>query len=651
MARRVIFQWENWQPVDSTTRLVLDGGLFGGQIDGDQITYPNVTVPATVPASARAGDIISLDPALPGVIPFTNQPVTHSVVEIIDTRTFRVDPPPVEGAAYNSEWHNRNTDKVGQSSFGTSTSSIGTGAKIINFIAPNIIRCKNEDVGFYGFVTNDVQRNDRVVVRETFYPLNMRSYFVDEVVNEHELKVRPLNSSPAIRTESNPGGEVIVRQGGHFLYFEDEFYPSWTLGATAKVSNKFGSGFYEDFITLKTLPRGQKEILTEGLHVANVNLTGTRPCEWISEGEGVSNLNLARGPSDYDQGTADPVALPRGVIRIGGEEGTAVLAVGSELRLGKAGADNVGASKGSQWFGWWPARLHTTANPIQFSSLRQKVYGSLVDIGDEILVTFNNADYRGAMLRARVVQFSGPLGASGGSFNAVTYNPPFGLTLEEGSRGVPALAVGGSGGIFQNLVSQYQDLDSLIVLAAPAGEEAVIGGLLLSDSVDPPSGAAFSHSTTAGDVIIFDPQEDYDLSRLFESPPIPTAPPDSKDIKRYTWNPRFVEADTLSSATPKVISNLYVEVKKVLGTSQTKVFGGITNSDGKINSGLGITVDVDQILNEGASEFTRSNFTHRVTVQGAGFQIIDQLIDVTSKTITDFPVYRARPDYEGEFNE
>jgi len=196
-----------------------------------------------------------------------------------------------------------------------------------------------------------------------------------------------------------------------------------------------------------------------------------------------------------------------------------------------------------------------------------------------------------------------------------------------------AIAAYGTGDQANILVGRQNAQSSITV-------DATIGGLLLSDQVL--ALQAFNNNATL--VEIRSPRTDLDLSGGRFSNTFST----SSYVKTYLFNPRFVSRDS-SGVVPSPIDVLSVIVTEINETTldEQDYIVDVTDGTGYL---VGGGAYLRRQVIEGTGEVP-TLFSHRVTLQGAGFRIVVELIQMTGDRIGDWAVDRISPNYEDEFGE
>jgi len=147
-------------------------------------------------------------------------------------------------------------------------------------------------------------------------------------------------------------------------------------------------------------------------------------------------------------------------------------------------------------------------------------------------------------------------------------------------------------------------------------------------------------NNSAGNVEFRDPRIDFDLQDVVSNLT-------ATATKTYQFNPRFVSRD-LSGDTPSPIFYLRVAIAEINETDLTEntVVDEVTNGEGRLENGAVF------LKRQGlASNEVQTDFSHRIILQGAGFKLSNEVIQITSPSTGDRPVDRIAPDYEGEFGE
>jgi hypothetical protein len=487
------------------------------------------------------------------------------------------------------------------------------------------------------FVTNGVQKNDRVTVVGS--TSNDRTWYVDSVVSETQVVVRPLSGLAALTVEA-AAGTVSVRQGSHQIIIEDEATTSFGQILASGVAQIFGSGAIGDFLSSKVIwsiapvgthtytlflfengisSGGEHEIF-RGLSIygGGIVIRHTVPAgltTWNSQKEVV----VATGAGGIDTGFLGAM------IHITFEDATGSFSAGiSVINIGTQGADRFGGRDSSAWIG------------VGFQTFEAASNAKL-----QVNVSLS------AMICNQFMSLSRHSVARASLFHPSLALPALGNVNQISAAEIESCAIGGVPGIGYRALMRGLDANNLLITDSDAQSvvsvgstavEVVIGGLLKSPDVTTPTFLVF-----LANLVIQDPREDYTLAELFQF----TVGSDEGHI-RYTYNPRFVETvETTGAASP--ISGLSVEIFSInlVTLAEVSVFSGTTDADGRIGGGDGVVLE--RAFQVGLAG-TPTQFNHRVLAEGGNFKATNQFMTMRSQQDVDFPMAPQQTDFEGEFN-
>jgi hypothetical protein len=437
------------------------------------------------------------------------------------------------------------------------------------------------------FVTSGVRRGDRVIVAGG--GVNQGASYVLEVLSEDVLALVTVGGV-AWSTAAVTTETVAVRSGQHRLTPTDEATHSWAAALAAAVTNAAPAAaiIERTSIIALTTPNRRDLVRVHGIsRVIVAQTSALNSTVWDSLDEVVE--------------AAKPFATGTGVFNyeIQSPDPTA----GLTLNLG----DDVGSTdpracdRGSYWIGFFFPSADGDAGRTAVN-----LYGSVFDLGSRIAFFGLGAQIRGAIVRPRHDWREGVEIA-----NLIVYGAaplvPF---------GGPALA--------QNIVVGRSTQTGSIIA------NSTIIGLSLSDQAFSPFVTLFG-----GNVDYLDPVEDYDITDLADTT-------SNSARKLYTFNQSFT-----SKELGGPIVALTVEIYEVdSGGGQTLVFAGTTDANGQINAGAGVA-----LVRQTSTSNVVSEFTHRLVLQGGGFRIHDEEIEMTSPRLGSYPVAHASPHYEGDLDE
>lgn len=593
--------------------LLQNGGIAGGA--SRNIVAPSFNGTDTIILSAamthNAGDMVRFTGTL------TNDGV-YVIVAKTSTTQFRVNPTPTNEAPQGT------AQRIGVEIIKQGSTAVTT------FGAANTITCAGAL-----FMTKNVRKNDRVVILGS--TSNDRAWYVQSVISETQITVRPLNGLAALTVEA-AAGNLSVRQGQHAIEIVDEATTSWSALASATFGGgSLGSGVAADFFTYTTFwQRGANShslcLIENGLGgealqggggqgaIRVVITVSTGVTDWTSEKEVVVNT-ADRGPS---------ASNVRPAITVGFEDRTVGADAGLfTLDIGRRGSDRFAASRGSYWFGVYPGSTKQTTPVVQTDHMVVRVSGSVVLDDEQVNMQ------RGSELVASL--FGPTLSAPSSSISAATPD-----TLVESciitasdivgnaSAGLAATDPGQDGD--NNLITDQDQAGGLVFTGATP---VVLSGLLKSGDVISPMYQVFSSLAEA-----LDPREPYTTAELFQV----IGGSDSGAVK-YTFNPRFVHD---VSGVPTPVVGLFVELIEIneATSGETSVFTGTTDAGGLLNAGAGVILERE--LRTNSSNVSKS---HRIIVEGLNWRAINQVFRLVSRVSGDFLVLPQETDFEGEFSK
>jgi hypothetical protein len=421
------------------------------------------------------------------------------------------------------------------------------------------------------FETLKVRPGDRAVVRLS--TSNTRSWFVQRVISEDRIEVRPLDGGPALVVEAVGTSVLIVREGGHRVRMIDETTTSGDLirsGGVSQVNSsggQMGSGpiarLLEKFTTVGGgTPGGLAALfLLFGIHEISIEQTGATSTTWQSNNE----IWVSMRSTTFAQ-----VALRS----IGDVAGLSVITLG--LRPG----DRYSSRNGSVWIGIQPNDADIGAGRLAVS-----VRGSWFQTS-----TFRQvADCMSSIIRAGLNPFGG-----GDIESVVNYTTVTTLV----ALGVPTTS--------ENLlVGQLGTAQGVIV-----GDQVFEGLLLTADVTIVPL------RTLSGNTIeIRNPRAMYAIEQLVD---VNTGGVTGTGIITFTYNPRFVSANP-GLLTPQPVAGLTVRIWEINEATdvETEVAGSPFTSEasGRINGGAGVILRADSMTSPAT---VGTDFSARLEVTGPG---------------------------------
>jgi hypothetical protein len=465
--------------------------------------------------------------------------------------------------------------------------------------------------------SSNVNRNDRAVISGSSISGNWGAWFVQDVISEDMVVLRPPDRGAGLATEFPGTGSIVFRQGIHVMKAEVVSGETlgWSLFATSGIlpvsgASLFqGSGELRDYVRKRRIHGTGFErdfFLIEGIGTPiSFVVSGISGLIWRSEDEIVIS---ARPEPTLNGGTTGGDAnFPQfGVLS--GTPGTPI-----DMRLGGQGdfSDRYSVTSGSIWEG-----IRFPALAAGQSVYKGSYYGSWVSPPSQSQPAISpNASGIASIFRGTLSLTSGAMSES-----CIVY----GLSLNPtGDADTENILVG---------------VTSSTANISDAG--TVIGGLLVSEGTATPIAATIF--TSGPPAVVLDPRIDLDISVYFQ---IFFAGGSME--KRYTFNPRFVSSDApAASASP--IEGLYVELFEVVEGSgaEAMVFSGVTDADGYLNAGAG-----QQLRRQSMTSTGTTQYSHRMTVQGGGFRLENRLFTLATRVDADITVQRIAPDYESEFDE
>lgn len=511
-----------------------------------------------------------------------------------DTYTLR--PTPVDqGASGTAARLNRATARTLSASAVTSVLAIGENLAVLEVAGAN-------------FITNDIQRNDRVPLSGSSIAANNGAWYVSEILSETRLVVRAPDGGTGMTTEGAGTGTISARHGIHRLAIVDEAVLGWQtildnavpLVGPSGGSPNFGSGLARDYVRRVSSggdATSSKDLfLIQGVSFIGLDQAGLGvDSQWTSENEIVVEGRDASPGSGGDISALQFQGLTSGW--------GSILA----FTLGTHPGDRYSADFGSVWIGVrFTGNLFTGTQRVRFNA-----YGSYVDLGGALFSDLGgDGQAVASIFRPAVIVRANHLAES-----IITY----------GSAGFAAFGSGDSDNV----------LDAQKIGAAALSVAGTVGGWLDAD------GLSIFFNTSGGLVVFLDPRRDFDVDTV-----ITNLVENSVSEKHYTFNPRFVAR---AFGTPAPIVGLSVRIFEINETLLTEslVFSGVTDSNGFLAAGVGVALR-RQTLN--ASNVLTS-FLHRFEITGAGFEFINRMGQMRNRIQrTDLDVRKFLADFEGEMS-
>jgi hypothetical protein len=470
------------------------------------------------------------------------------------------------------------------------------------------------------FKTAGVRPNDRVYLSGHTTTANNGAWIVDQVISETVLLVRSPDNGELMVTDAVASGTVRIFHGRVRIEISDVGTNSWNRIASDATPRKgpyfsefyrFGSGQIKDYIRINEIGDGSTEtrnfVQIEGVAVVSFYQSTPSDLTFYSLNEIVvaSQTTGTHGGCEFTEISA---SLWPGSLTV---------------QLGSNPGNRYAAADGSAWIGVPPNARNVVNNvspSIQVSTkTHTNVYGSYLDLTGVHELSLNEGNVVGSIIRPRTNFGTGRVES------LIAYG-------NEGNAGT-GISVLGSGD------------QNNILLSSQVGQSAVsvaatVSGLLVSDSV---FNTPFLN-TSGGTVEFRDPREDYDIADIMTNNT-------GNTIKTYQFNPRFVSKDS-PAGTPVPIFYLTVDVIQVNESDPSDpatnivLIHEVTNTLGYIEKGARYLTRQELSVSE-----VSTPFSHRVILEGAGYQLVDQIIQLTTPLTGDWAVSRVHPDYEGEFGE
>jgi len=463
------------------------------------------------------------------------------------------------------------------------------------------------------FLTNEINRNDRVALSGATISGNNGGWYVQDVLAEDLLVLRPPDRGAGLASQFPGTGNIEVRRGLHLFSVTlsgNEAFRWSALNVSgllpASGASLFqGSGELRDYIKQRSVGANtaapRRLVALEGTSNIQFLCSGLSGLSFESQDEIVCLIRDTLSPSTGGNMTRTALNF--------NSAGNPASPVRVNLGTNPFG-DRYSVVSGSVWVG-----IQIPANQIGAPALFS-LFGSYFDSVSDVLFNMGSTTSGvGSVFRPSLTTQTGSLLESMIVYGTVGLNP-------QGAADLANVLVGSNtttGGI------------------STAG--ATMTGLILASGVlQPMTGTTFA----TGIAYVVDPRIDFDLSIYFFNLFSGTME------KLYTFNPRFVSLDS-PSAAGQPISGLYAELYEVdeFSLAQTLVASGFTGSDGRLNGGAGHLLRRQEL---DAGEVSNL-FFHRLVLQGGGFRLINQAFQLAARAVADITVARIAPDYEGEYDE
>jgi len=421
------------------------------------------------------------------------------------------------------------------------------------------------------FRTNNVEVNDRVAFRGSATTANNGAWYVQEVLSESQIAVRPPDFGTGM-TAQGADGTLQVRAGVHVFDVVGEPAVSWQLLQNASPQNGpsggapfFGSGAGRDYFRKYVLPDGLRTVWNIfGVSRIRFNQSSLGvESSWIMENEDVTAITQnSRGAS----GDAFVTRLDAtGAWDLPGGNGM-------DIRLGSQPGNEFSVANGSVLVGIrvFAAGLFTTERS------RISMYGSYMDPLSPLLGNFEDGEVVGSIVREG-------LRAGEGRVESVAL---YGSAVV-GSFGFLSMGNGDQNNI---LVAEHNTQSSI------TGAGAEVGGVLWADTIVVPALVNSSGAT----IFIRNPKQDVPLLSFYDTI--------GGDIERIQeFNPIF---SSVAGTQLVPIAGLAVSIVEINNTTLAEVvaFAGATDVNGRLNGGLGVDLRRELLELGPVSTF----FTHRV---------------------------------------
>lgn len=453
-----------------------------------------------------------------------------------------------------------------------------------------------------------VRDNDRVQISGSTTTANNGGWIVDKVISNTVLLLRPPDKGEPLITQSN-SGTIIVRHGRIRINVSNIGTLNWSTIATQGIPEagpyssrfyRFGSGSISDYIKIHTIggitsPVSDRRdfVQIEGVDDIAFYQSAPRGSTFYSINEIVVATQSAGSTGTCNFVKINPTVWPGDLT----------------VQLGEQTGNRYSAGRGSAWVGVNPNVLPTKGHIT--------AYGSYLDVLSTNEINLGDGNVAASLLRQRANMGAGTVESM------ISYGD-----AGNASGGLSASAVGDQ----SNILLAHQGAQSSISSAG------TITGLLISDEVNSPPFINIS----GGQVEFRDLRADTDITNLITNSSGTT-------IKTYRFFPRFVSRETSGSAADPIFY-LHLTVYQIgdglTGEDPTPILDEVTNILGYPENGANFFTVQTMDVNENVE-----NFTHRIVLQGAGYKLINEIFQLTSPFIGDFPVDRIAPDYEGEFGE
>jgi hypothetical protein len=428
------------------------------------------------------------------------------------------------------------------------------------------------------FLTNEIEPNDRAVVTGAL-AANNGAWYVQEILSEDVIIVRPPDGGAGMTTEAPGAGVLAIRAGCHVFDAVSETTLGWQRyldigvpvpGPTGAAPN-FGSGNVRDYIRRRSLQGARTSWQIFGVSRFRFNQSALAvEASWVSEDEVV----VIFGQNDRGN-------IGDAVGSLWSSVGAWSIAAGNgiDLRLGAQPGNRFSCNQGSVWVG---ARAPIGATGFFNGRCRLSMFGSYFDhLNGPGNIRMVDGDATGVIARGGIVAEDGTIQ------HLITYEGGAFFSFGAGSQ--------------DTVLIGYQDSGASINTPG-----AVLGGLTRSDAVSVPT--IFNISTgliTFLDPTQNDPLADY-TSIFFATDEIE---------RRYTFNPIFSRVEGLLLVP---VANLPVRIVEINETTlaEVEVFAGNTDANGRLAAGVGTPLRRERLA-FGVNHF----YTHRVEMGGTVSQV------------------------------
>ena len=562
------------------------------QLDGNTATAGsaitafgvNTITTSTGVASPAVGDILQVSGSTSNDGYYTITSIAGAVYGVVPN-------PNPEAAAGNAARVNRNFAKGGTDN-------------ITAYPAAAQVQCATAT-----FQTDNVQKNDRVIIQGTAGPQggagNNGAFWVDSVVSQTTLAVRPLNGEAALNVGIPIAGTVQIRQGGHRIIVTDQAGPfdfadiannMVPLTQQAPGTSDFASGVAGDFASVETFKNGTRDLVEFlGIHyILLYSPTTAMVFRSLNEIAVFKNWLGPTGGGNFAHTTLGTFPVQTITTEFGGDAG---------------GGDRYTADDGS-------AIINLLAEVQGYVEMR----GCYWDGAGAFSVPGNQSGFLGSSIIRPTLQ------AQAGS----TVDHETIIVFDAG--GVYTL----TGGVtYRNLSIAQQ---TTLAYLANFGPVVVI----------PIEGVLIGDQTLAGiwglfnvEVNVLNPRADYPNSILWG-----TILSGGIGRKTYTWNPTCLERDYTGAEDPEPIEDLWIEIQTLYLGSPIAIVIYQTDSNGRI-SGVETDRDGVNLIRTYKDQTFDLGFTHRIIIEKAGYRAQNFEIEIAQELNYDHFIDAMRPDYQG----